>query len=266
MITFLTATTFFSLYKKGKRHICLHLDLSHLCEWLWSPLNSEFCVTELTIAGVGGWKPLFQTALVHFPKRTGAVARGKQRLPSSSFMTNPTHPHIAVRDNKNTKNVRGNIVIHDIIDMPHKKFCCSVVPLQAHCFDNRGEWAAILRCNLGNILGLCGRVRLFWILRSVRFRVPRIITKRARQLAAPWRRHGSSEVNRDEEDGEESPKDGLIPNFPSPPLHLKSERWRRGKKHELKMIKHCWHVNFKMCFLCISDAMLQWQTDYIRYF
>lgn len=26
---------------------------SHLCEWLWSPFNSEFCVTEFTVAGVG---------------------------------------------------------------------------------------------------------------------------------------------------------------------------------------------------------------------
>lgn len=94
------------LYKQKKTAFILAVKtLSHLCEWLWSSFNSEFCVTEFTVAGVGGRQPLLQAALVHFPQRTGAVAGREQRLPSSSLMTDPTHAHITVEQSREDNNV-----------------------------------------------------------------------------------------------------------------------------------------------------------------
>ncbi len=55
-----------------------------------------------------------------------------------------------------------------------------LLPLQAHCFDNSGEWAAIFSRNLGNVLGLCVRIRLLRILGGIRFSVPGVITEGAR--------------------------------------------------------------------------------------
>lgn len=55
-----------------------------------------------------------------------------------------------------------------------------LLPLQAHRFDNGGEWAAIFSRNLGNILGLRGRVGLLRILGGIGFGVPGVITEGAR--------------------------------------------------------------------------------------
>lgn len=66
-------------------------------EGLWSPLNSEFGVAELTVAGVGGGQPLLKAALVHFTQCPSAVTRGQQNLTTSSFMADPTHAHITLQ-------------------------------------------------------------------------------------------------------------------------------------------------------------------------
>lgn len=121
--------------------------LQPLSEWLWSPFDSELCVTQFTVAGVGGWQPLLQAAFVYFTQSTSAVAGREQRLPSSSLVTNPTHTYIT---------------------------------LWAHRFDYGGEWAAIFSRNLGDVLSLRGGVSLLWILGGIRFGGARIITKGAR--------------------------------------------------------------------------------------
>lgn len=48
---------------------------SNLCEGLWPPFDGELCVTEFTVAGVGGGQPLLQAALVHFTQCASAIAR-----------------------------------------------------------------------------------------------------------------------------------------------------------------------------------------------
>lgn len=83
-------------------------SVTDLCEWLWPSFNGEFCVTEFTVAGVGGGKPLLQAAFVHFPQRARAIARWQQGFPPSSFVTNPTHANVAVqgksKENKQDSN------------------------------------------------------------------------------------------------------------------------------------------------------------------
>lgn len=56
----------------------------------------------------------------------------------------------------------------------------SVLPLQAHRFHDGGEWAAILSGNLGDVLGLRGRIRLLGILGGIGFSATRVIAKGAR--------------------------------------------------------------------------------------
>lgn len=90
---------------RQSNHLFLRSKHSNLCEWLWSSFNSEFCVTEFTIAGVGGGQPLLQAAFVHFTQRTSAVARWEQRLPSSSLMTDPTHAHVTVEQRREDNNM-----------------------------------------------------------------------------------------------------------------------------------------------------------------
>lgn len=55
----------------------------------------------------------------------------------------------------------------------------SFLPLQANCFDNGGEWAAILSGNLGDVLGLRGRIRLLRFLGGIRFSTTGVITEGA---------------------------------------------------------------------------------------
>lgn len=90
-------------------------------EGLWSPLNSELGVAELTVAGVGGGQPLLKAALVHFTKCPCAVTRGQEYLPSSSLMADPTHAHVT---------------------------------LQTDSLDNSGKWASIFSGHFGDVLGL----------------------------------------------------------------------------------------------------------------
>lgn len=150
----------------------------NLREWLWSSLDGEFCVTQFTVAGVWRWQPLLQAAFVHFTQRTGAVAGREQRLASASLVTNPTHAHIAAKQRQKT------LINHSDSDITERSLgsraTSSVLPLQAHRFHDGGEWAAILSGNLGDVLGLRGRIRLLRILGGIGFSATGVIAKRAR--------------------------------------------------------------------------------------
>ena len=70
------------------------VPMLYLCEGLGSPFNSELCVAELTVTGVGGRQPLLQAALVHLTQGPCAVARGEQRLTTGPLVADTTHAFI----------------------------------------------------------------------------------------------------------------------------------------------------------------------------
>lgn len=119
---------------------------------------------------------------MHFTQRAGAVARREERLASASFVTNPTHAHVAVAQWRMTND--GNVAKaqHRYIMQRSlgPRATSSFLPLQADCFDNGGEWAAILSGNLGDVLGLRGRVRLLRFFGGIRFGTTGVITQGAR--------------------------------------------------------------------------------------
>lgn len=79
------------------------IDLSYLCQRSWAALNAEFCVAELTVAGVGGRQPLLQAALVHCAQGSCAVAGRQQTLTAAAFMANAANGTIT-DNNINKKN------------------------------------------------------------------------------------------------------------------------------------------------------------------
>lgn len=74
-------------------------------------------------------------------------------------MTNPAHAHITVEQSREDKSVMTGQCYHRMLIRVQYGFL-PLLPLQAHRFDNSGEWAAIFSCNLGDVLGLCSRIRL----------------------------------------------------------------------------------------------------------
>ena len=128
-------------------------------------------MTELTVAGVGGGQPLLPAALVHFTQRASAVAGREQRLSSSSLVTDPTHTHITVQRHRQAEGSNDVMIKQCTIKLELNHWAPSefllLLTLQAHSFDNSGEWAAIFSRNLGNVLGLGCRIRLLRILGGV---------------------------------------------------------------------------------------------------
>lgn len=64
------------------------IDLCYLCERPGPPLDAELCVTELTVAGVGGRQPLLQAALMHRAQRARAVTWRQETLATASLVAN----------------------------------------------------------------------------------------------------------------------------------------------------------------------------------
>lgn len=83
----------------------------------------------------------------------------------------------ATEEDKETLMKRNTVTLCNVHEGP----CAtsSFLPLQANCFDNGGEWAAILSGNLGDVLGLRGRIRLLWFLGGIRFSTTGVITEGA---------------------------------------------------------------------------------------
>lgn len=64
------------------------IELCYLSKGPGSALDAKLCVAELAVAGVGGWEPLLQAALVHCAQGARAVARRQQALAATAFMAN----------------------------------------------------------------------------------------------------------------------------------------------------------------------------------
>lgn len=70
--------------------------LQPLCERPRPPLDAELCVTELTVAGVGGRQPLLQAAPMHRAQRARAVTWRQQTLAAASLVANAADGTVAL--------------------------------------------------------------------------------------------------------------------------------------------------------------------------
>lgn len=92
-------------------------------------------------------------------------------------MANPTHAHITMEESREDKNFTFYLVITFQSFGLHTS--SSLLPLQAHRFDNGGEWAAIFGRHLGDELGPRSRIGLLRILGGIRLCVPGVVTEGA---------------------------------------------------------------------------------------
>ena len=91
---------------RGQGQNCGHREgcvgRGYLCEGAGSALYGELCVTELTVAGVGGGEPPLQAALVHGAQGARAVTGRQEALAGPPFVADAADGSIAGRQTTGT--------------------------------------------------------------------------------------------------------------------------------------------------------------------